>query len=180
MKIYTKTGDSGDTGLVSGERVSKSSLRITSYGEIDELNSVIGMCRTMGMQEELDSVLHNIQRDLFSIGADLATPMDSKVKVDRLTLDAVQRLEEWIDLFDAQNPPLKNFILPGGNPLGSYLHFARTVCRRAERVIVALKESEEINEYVLIFVNRLSDLLFVLARLVNNREQVREEPWMKE
>ncbi len=171
-KVYTKTGDKGLTSLVGGERVSKASLRVDSYGDVDELNAVLGIIRSQGVDDEINSLIIKIQNDLFIMGADLASPMD--IEVPRVSAESVENLETVIDKFLDELEPLKEFILPSGNAGGSYLHFARTVSRRAERKVVKLMEQEEIGENVLIYLNRLSDLLFVLARIENKRGNFKE------
>jgi cob(I)alamin adenosyltransferase len=171
-KVYTKTGDKGLTSLVGGERVSKASLRVDSYGDVDELNAVLGIVRSHRVDEEINSLLVNIQNDLFIMGADLASPPD--IEVPRVSAESIRNLENWIDRFLEELDPLKEFILPSGNPGGSYLHFARTVSRRAERKVVKLMEEEDIGENVLIYLNRLSDLLFVMARIENQRCDFKE------
>ena len=171
-KVYTKTGDKGLTSLVGGERVSKASLRVDSYGDVDELNAVLGIIRSQGVDDEISSLIVKIQNDLFIMGADLASPMD--IEVPRVSAESVENLETVIDKFLDELEPLKEFILPSGNAGGSYLHFARTVSRRAERKVVKLMEQEEIGENVLIYLNRLSDLLFVLARIENKRGNFKE------
>ena len=171
-KVYTKTGDKGLTSLVGGERVSKASLRVDSYGDVDELNAVLGIIRSQGVDEEINSLLIKIQNDLFVMSADLASPMD--IEVPRVNAESIKNLERAIDQFLEELEPLKEFILPSGNKGGSYLHFARTVSRRAERKVVKLMEDEEIGENVLIYLNRLSDLLFVMARVENQRGSFNE------
>ncbi len=166
-KVYTKTGDKGLTSLVGGERVSKASLRVDSYGDVDELNAVLGIIRSQGVDEEINTLITKIQNDLFVMGADLASPMD--IEVPRVSAESIKNLERAIDQFLEELEPLKEFILPSGNTGGSYLHFARTVSRRAERKVVKLMDDEEIGENVLIYLNRLSDLLFVMARVENQR-----------
>ncbi len=166
-KVYTKTGDQGLTSLVGGERVSKASLRVDSYGDVDELNAVLGIVRAQGVDDEIGALLIKIQNDLFIMGADLASPPD--MEVPRVSGDSIDNLEQAIDSLLEELEPLKEFILPSGDQSGSYLHFARTVCRRAERKVVKLMESEDIGENILIYLNRLSDLLFVMARLHNKR-----------
>lgn len=177
MKIYTKTGDSGETGLVGGKRLGKDSLRICAYGEVDELNAFLGICRALNPPKDLGDMLHRIQRELFALGSDLATPLDSKVPVPRVQKQQTEQLERWIDQIDEKLPPLRNFVLPGGCLLAANFHAARTVCRRAERAIVALQKSERIGENIVVYMNRLSDLLFVMARLANTIENVNEELW---
>jgi cob(I)alamin adenosyltransferase len=171
-KVYTKTGDKGLTSLVGGERVSKASLRVDSYGEVDELNAVLGIVRSQGVDEEIGSLIVDIQNDLFIMGADLASPMD--IEVPRVSAKSIKNLEAAIDKFLEELEPLKEFILPSGNIGGSYLHFARTVSRRAERKVVKLMEQEVIGENVLVYLNRLSDLLFVMARVENQRGNFKE------
>jgi cob(I)alamin adenosyltransferase len=166
VKIYTKTGDAGETGLFAGGRVPKDDPRVRAYGEVDELNAWIGFAVAIHLPTFESNVLEVIQRDLFTIGAELATPDAAKL---RTSLDAatVGALEHVIDSYDPKLKPLKNFILPGGSPKGAALHVARTVCRRAERSVVTLARSQSINPLIIQYLNRLSDLLFVLARAVN-------------
>ena len=166
-KVYTRTGDEGITSLISGVRVSKSSPRVEAYGDVDELNAVLGIARIHVRDQELGAILTEIQNDLFIIGADLASPPD--VDVPRITSKRVEELESLIDKLLEELGPLKEFILPGGSGGGAYLHFSRTVSRRAERRIVSLMKEEEVNQNTLIYVNRLSDLLFVMARIENIR-----------
>ena len=180
MKIYTKKGDRGTTYLFRGGKVSKDSLRVEAFGDVDELNSVLGWVRTTGIEADVDDVLDRIQNDLFRIGADLATPAEKVSEGDyvlRLETKAHVFLEEAIDSFDAKLPPLKDFILPGGSGPAAALHVARTVCRRAERSTVALKNREEVNPQALIYLNRLSDLLFVFARYENKTAGTDETTW---
>jgi cob(I)alamin adenosyltransferase len=167
-KIYTKTGDKGDTGLGDGSRVAKYDLRVEAYGTVDEANAVIGLAR-LHVDEVLDAILARIQNDLFDVGADLCTPIVENPKYPPLRLadHKTLELEQEIDRFNADIPSLRSFILPAGNPAATHLHHARTVTRRAERIIVQLKEEQEINHSVLEYMNRLSDLLFVLARHSN-------------
>jgi len=166
VKIYTKTGDAGETGLFGGGRVSKDDPRVQAYGDVDELNAWIGFVVAIHLPAFESNVLQTIQRDLFAIGAELATPDPAKL---RASLDpaTVTALETVIDSYDPKLKPLKNFILPGGSPKGAALHVARTVCRRAERSVVALAQIQQINPLIIRYLNRLSDLLFVLARAVN-------------
>ncbi len=179
MKIYTKTGDGGETGLFGGERVSKDSPRIEAYGAVDELNSVIGVVRSLRPSEDIDSVLKKIQTDLFVLGADLATQKSSKRRiVPNIRASHIKPLEIFIDTFQDSLPPLESFVLPGGSPAAAQLHFARTVCRRAEVLTVRLSRSETINSSVCIYLNRLSDLLFVLARYANSIEGGSEVRWI--
>jgi cob(I)alamin adenosyltransferase len=178
MKIYTKTGDGGDTSLFGGQRVPKDALRIEAYGTVDELNSVLGLALADGPGADVRSVLLRIQRELFGLGADLATPRSLHRKnIRRIEPRDSRRLEREIDKFDALLPPLHSFILPGGSPLASRLHFARTVCRRAERIVVRLSRNEDIGEGMTMYLNRLSDLLFVLARYANHTVDIPDVRW---
>lgn len=180
MKIYTKTGDDGTTGLFGGGRVSKGELRVEAYGTVDELNSLLGVVRTLTEDEELDSIIDELQNDLFVVGADLATPLrpeGDKAYVQRLPTSAIDRLEGHIDACEEDLPPLRNFILPGGSPAAAHLHLARTICRRAERLVVRLATTEPMTPSVLPYLNRLSDLLFVLGRWANHRAGQTETPW---
>jgi cob(I)alamin adenosyltransferase len=170
MKIYTKTGDKGETGLFGGERVNKDSLRISAYGTIDELNSFIGYAITEIKDESIKGNLSKIQNYLFTVGSDLATPdtdKNAKLKIQRTPESFYKEIEKMIDNYDAQLEELRNFILPGGSKGAALLHICRTVCRRAEREVVALKNSVTIGENIIIFLNRLSDLFFVLSRFEN-------------
>jgi len=172
-KIYTKTGDSGETSLVGGLRVAKHSLRPEAFGEVDELNSIIGLVRTnlpIGKKEDIDKLLERVQNELFDLGADLATPEGSKYsdKALRISTLQVDRLENEIDFYNKDLNELKSFVLPGGSILSSWLHFARTATRRAERKITKLASEEGINNNVITYINRLSDLLFVIARHCND------------
>ena len=173
MKIYTKTGDGGETGLFGGGRIPKDSLRVAAYGEVDELNAALGVARALDPPEFADPLLQTIQRDLFTVGAELATPHPDKLHKalsrsgGAIGESDIAALEDAIDGHDARLEPLKNFILPGGTPKAATLHLARTVCRRAERAVVALSRREQISPAILRYLNRLSDLLFVLARAAN-------------
>jgi len=168
-KIYTRTGDDGTTALGSGERRKKYDLRVASYGTVDEANAVIGCARTAGADARLDTMLARVQNDLFDLGADLATPESADVPYQPLRIvDAqVERIEREIDELNAALEPLKSFVLPGGNLVAAQLHLARTVMRRAERLMVELAEKEPVGEPALRYVNRLSDFLFVAARVAN-------------
>jgi cob(I)alamin adenosyltransferase len=181
MKIYTRTGDDGSTGLFGGGRVSKDEMRVQAYGTVDELNSVLGMVRAQGAGE-LDGVLERLQAMLFVLGAELATnPSKARPKgagVDQVSDDDVAWMESGIDHIASKLPKLKSFILPSGGPAGAALHFARAVCRRAERVVVALAHRDEVRAEALCFLNRLSDLLFMLARAANAAEGHEETPWL--
>ncbi len=180
-RIYTRTGDAGQTALFGGGRVAKDHQRVAAYGDVDELNSTLGMVRATEPRELADALLETIQRDLFAIGGHLATPDPEKVR-DALARAELQpeRIEEFeraIDAADEELAPLKAFILPGGTPKAATLHLARTVCRRAERSVVGLAGHEEVPELFLVYLNRLSDLLFTLARLANHRAGVGDVTW---
>jgi cob(I)alamin adenosyltransferase len=178
MKIYTKTGDTGDTSLFGGKRVPKSALRIDAYGTVDELNAQIGIVRALRPPAEVDSLLEKIQNQLFLLGADLAAPFDSvPANTQRIPQIEIQSLEETIDRLDAQLEPLKSFILPGGSLVSAQIHAARTVCRRAERFVDALGRKEEIGKFPLMYLNRLADLLFVAARYTNKLAGMEETKW---
>lgn len=174
MSIVTKTGDHGDTGLVGGARVSKANTRMHAIGTVDELNALLGVILAEHLLPDAILIgLTRIQNELFTLGADLATP-DAAMKVPRITPDHIRQLEEWITGLEFTLPPLSAFILPGGSRAGSLLHHARTVCRRTERHIVALSKEEPTNAHAQIYLNRLSDLLFLLARAVNRENGVTE------
>jgi cob(I)alamin adenosyltransferase len=183
VKIYTKTGDSGSTGLFGGGRVAKSHPRVEAYGDVDELNATIGFARAIEQMTRVDEVLVPIQRDLFAIGALLATPdrekMQQHLTKARIDDQRVIELEHAIDDGDRELEPLRAFIVPGGTPKAAALHVARTVCRRAERRVVALSElePEAIPGLVIVYLNRLSDLLFTLARVANHRAGAGEVTW---
>jgi cob(I)alamin adenosyltransferase len=178
MKIYTKTGDQGITSLLGGMRVPKSDLRIDAYGTIDELNSYLGLLRDQSVNEPRADFLKEIQDRLFTIGADLATvPGKDKVKKPDLHPEDVILLEQEMDFMDAQLPMLTAFILPGGHQSVSFCHLARTVCRRAERIVVELASFEPVSDLVIQYLNRLSDYLFVLGRLMAKDLQVEEVTW---
>jgi cob(I)alamin adenosyltransferase len=168
-RVVTRTGDGGQTALIGGERVLKSALRVHSYGEVDELNSCLGLAVSWLDDTALASLLEDIQHRLFTVGADLAAPMG--VAVPRVQAEQIDELEKTMEGLMDELPPLEEFILPGGGPAGAALHLARTVARRAERATVALSEHQEVNPQVIIYLNRLSDFLFVLARVVNRRQQ---------
>jgi len=172
-RIYTKTGDDGTTGLIGGKRVSKDALRIEAYGAIDELNAVLGVASAHPVPERVHGILRRIQDDLFSVGANLALPAGMEhgsFNVPPIVEDQITRLEKDIDGFQEALPPLRQFILPGGNAPGALLHLARTVARRAERRCVSLAHTEDIDPRIICYLNRLSDLCFVLARYVNQQE----------
>jgi cob(I)alamin adenosyltransferase len=179
VKIYTRTGDGGETALFDGTRVSKADPRVDAYGHVDELNALLGQVRAAGVPRDVDDQLDRIQRDLFAVGAMLADPSSriaARLTRARLSTADVDRLEQWIDAAEAELPPLRRFVVPGGSPAASALHLARTVCRRAERHIVSLGPDAAPAETVT-YINRLSDLLFVLARLANRRANVPDREW---
>ncbi len=177
MKIYTKTGDRGETGLFGGPRVRKSDPRVEAYGEVDELNAAVGAARAVVEDPEIDRQLGKIQAELFCVGAELATPHGAKARSAIPPVEAAwaSRLEEAMDAWDEELPALSKFVLPGGTRAAAALHLARTVCRRAERRVVLLAEAVELDPVVLVYLNRLSDFLFVAARVANHRAR-REEP----
>jgi cob(I)alamin adenosyltransferase len=183
VKIYTRTGDSGETGLFDGTRVPKSDPRVATYGDVDELNAWLGLARATLDDRELVAMLERIQRDLFAIGARLADPahrIAERVAKAVVSPDDIARLEGWIDALEAPLPPLRRFILAGGANGGAMLHVARTICRRAERAIVALEQTggrEAFEPELLTYVNRLSDLLFVMARAANHRAGIADVEW---
>jgi cob(I)alamin adenosyltransferase len=179
VKIYTKTGDDGTTGLLGSRRVRKDDLRIDAYGTIDELNAVLGIARSSGVDPETDAFLARVQDDLFAVGSALADPDPNGPFHATITAEHASRLERRIDDLEAELPRLTRFILPGGVPGAAQLHLARTVCRRAERLAVKLghEPGEDVPEAVLIYLNRLSDALFVVARAVNHRAGVADVAW---
>lgn len=181
FKIYTRTGDQGGTALFGGGRVAKDHPRVEAYGDVDELNAALGLARSIEMMPRIDEVLVPVQRDLFAIGALLATPDREKMREQltkaRIDEERIAELERAIDGCDAELEPLRSFILPGGTPKASALHVARTICRRAERRVVTLQHAEELPDLVVIYLNRLSDLLFMLARVANKRAGAGEVTW---
>jgi cob(I)alamin adenosyltransferase len=179
MKIYTKTGDTGETGLFGGDRVSKASLRVETYGEIDELNSAVGWVRVQVSDPDLDAVLNQVQNDLFEVGAELGSTEDRKKKstMPFIAEAQVENLERTIDKYEEGPPALTSFVLPGGSESAARFHLARCVCRRAERSLVALGTQEALRGELFRYVNRLSDLLFVLARYSNHIAGVEDIPW---
>ena len=176
MKIYTKTGDEGKTSLFDNSRVWKSDERIVSYGTVDELNSSIGIALSLELDNEIKEILIKLQNDLFIVGSDLANPNMANKKI-RTTEEMIIFLEQKIDLLEPQLKPLTSFILPGGTLLASILHLSRTISRRAETHVVELSKSEDINKKAVIYLNRLSDLMFILARIVNNRKKMPDIIW---
>lgn len=179
MKIYTKTGDDGQTGLFGGERVSKDDLRVEAYGSVDETNAGLGVARAAGLSPDVDAALERIQAQLFVLGAELATPADHRSRLRLPLLDAaeVTALEGDIDRLEAGLPALTSFVLPAGTAGASALHHARTVCRRAERRVVAIQGSSELRGEIVVYLNRLSDLLFVMARHENHAAGVADVAW---
>jgi cob(I)alamin adenosyltransferase len=181
MKIYTRTGDTGETALFGGGRVSKDHPRTSAYGEVDELNCAIGVARAAAPAEMFDDLLDGIQRDLFAIGGRLATPEPEKVAkaIAKAVLppERVVSLEQVMDDAEGELPPLRAFVIPGGTPKAAAFHLARTVCRRAERSVVRLAREEDVPAEILVYLNRLSDLLFTLARLANHRAGAGDTTW---
>ena len=178
MKIYTSTGDDGTTGLLGAARVPKHDARVEAYGTVDELNATLGVAATLDTQRCQADVLGVLQSALFRVGAELATVDPAMLaKLDRIGDDDVATLERVIDAQDAALSPLRNFVLPGGCPLAAQLHFARTVCRRAERRVTALAEHADVSSRIVVYLNRLADLLFVMARFANHRAGVAETTW---
>ena len=185
MKIYTKTGDLGKTSLFGGTRVKKSNIRIDAYGTVDELNSYLGLLRDQINEEGLIEDMIHIQNKLFTVGAMLATPVDKeklksgkdRLKIDKVEIKEIEFLENKIDEMNASLAPMTHFILPGGHTMVSFCHIARCVCRRAERITVELADQEAINQNIIIYLNRLSDYLFVLARKLSSDNNVKEIPW---
>jgi cob(I)alamin adenosyltransferase len=181
MKIYTRTGDAGDTGLFGGGRVGKDHPRVEAYGDVDELNATLGFVRALEPMPRIDEVIVPIQRDLFAIGALLATPDREKMRASlekaRLDDSRIRELEIAIDHCESELEPLRSFIVPGGTAKAASLHVARTICRRAERRVVALQKIEELPAIVVVFLNRVSDLLFMLARVANRRAGAGEVSW---
>lgn len=179
MKIYTRTGDAGETGLFGGARVGKDDARVEAYGTVDELNSCLGVARALGVSAQTDQSLLQIQSDLFTLGAELACVpgKEDKLRMTLLGESDITRLEGWIDRSEAPLEPLENFVLPGGSPSAAELHRARTVCRRAERRTLTARRSSPVRPVVVIYLNRLSDLLFVLARYENHVVGSADIPW---
>jgi cob(I)alamin adenosyltransferase len=178
VKIYTKTGDSGETSLFDNTRVSKADARVDAYGEVDELNACLGAARAAGVDEDVSALIEALQKDLFALGARLADPsarIAPRVEKASIGDAAVQRLEQAIDRLEETLPPLRRFILPGGSGSGALLHLARTICRRAERRVIALHPA--VDPVLIVYLNRLSDLLFVMARAVNHRAGIPETEW---
>lgn len=178
MKIYTKTGDRGDTGLFGGKRISKGELRIEAYGTVDELNAYVGMLRDQEVNSGRKDILVEIQDRLFTVGSILATePGNQKVKLPSMVDEDVTKLEQEIDLMESSLSPMKSFVLPGGHPSVSFGHITRTVCRRAERLVIRLHEQEKMDLLIIKYLNRLSDYLFVLCRKMTAELNAEETPW---
>ena len=179
MKIYTRTGDGGQTGLLGGTRVPKDHVRVAAYGEVDETNAAIGLVLAHSRNARLDGLLREVQADLFALGAELADVRRQRKQQAKaaVTPAMVARLEQEIDEREAALPPLRAFVLPGGVPTAAFLHYARTVCRRAERSVVALARRTRVDPLAVVYLNRLSDLLFVLARFENHRARRKEPTW---
>ena len=176
MKIYTKTGDDGNTGLQGDFRISKSHPRIIAYGTVDEANAAIGVVLTNTLDDDVSQLLNQIQNDLFLLGSDLSNQNLNDLK-NRVTLEMIEKLEESIDIFESELPPITNFILPGGNIAASQIHQVRTIVRRAETLVVKLSDKDEINSNSIKYLNRLSDLMFVMGRLINKRNGVEDIIW---
>lgn len=177
MKIYTKTGDDGETGLFGGPRVRKDAHRIEAYGTVDELNATLGRARSEPLPPPLDTILARVQGELFDLGAELATPDPERFNLHRIQEPHIARLESAIDQLEGGLPPLQNFILPGGTRAAAELHVARTLCRRAERRLVTLASQEQISAALIVYLNRLSDLLFVMARFANRAAGQADVAW---
>ena len=178
QRIYTKTGDAGETGLFGGGRVSKANPRVEAYGAVDELNAMVGWARAVGLEPAIEEVLRDAQADLFTVGAHLATPSGrAESHLPALPARRIETWEAWIDQAEAGLAPLRSFILPGGSRAAAALHVIRTVCRRAERRVVALAETDPVDPFILIYLNRLSDLLFVAARVANAAACVDDVRW---
>jgi len=176
MKIYTKTGDDGNTGLQGDFRISKSHSRIMAYGTVDEANAAIGIVLTNTLDDDIRQVLTQIQNELFLLGSDLSNQNLNDLK-NRISLDSVEKLEEFIDKFELELSPITNFILPGGNVAAAQIHQVRTIVRRAETLVVKLSDKDEINSNCIKYLNRLSDLMFVMGRLINKRNDVEDIIW---
>ena len=176
MKIYTKTGDDGNTGLQGNFRISKSHPRIIAYGTVDEANAAIGVVLTNTLDDDISQLLNQIQNNLFLLGSDLSNQNLNDLK-NRVTLEMIEKLEESIDTFESELPPITNFILPGGNVAASQIHQVRTIVRRAETLVVKLSDKDEINSNCIKYLNRLSDLMFVMGRLINKRNGIKDIIW---
>ena len=177
MKIYTKTGDNGTTALFNGTRVKKNSLRTAAYGTIDELNAVLGIALSLNPAQKIKESIDLISIDLFRLGSDLATPMSSKAFIPRINENDILQLEAQIDAYDLDLPKLEHFVMPGGSVCAAHLNYARTIARRAEREIITLAEQEDIGEFIIKYINRLSDFLFIASRLSNKLDGYEEKLW---
>ncbi len=177
MRIYTRTGDTGETGLIGGQRVPKDDPRVCAYGTVDELNATLGLARCYVADEDLDRLLEQFQNQLFDIGAELASPPERAAQFSAIDESHITALEQAIDQLEAELEPLRQFILPGGTHASAYLHLARTVCRRAEREVVRLSHTSAVSASIIRYLNRLSDLLFVMARVANHRAGVPDVKW---
>jgi cob(I)alamin adenosyltransferase len=179
MKIYTKTGDAGETSLYGGQRVSKADARVEAYGTVDETNAALGVARAHGVVRDVDALLEQIQNDLFVVGGELACPPERVATLGMALIDSTQieALEQAIDRYEAELQPLRSFVLPGGSIAASALHLARAVCRRAERLVVTLSGASSVRNELVVYLNRLSDLLFVLARHANKAAFVTDVAW---
>ena len=176
MKIYTKTGDNGTTGLQGGKRISKSNLRIIAYGAVDEINAIIGVTLSNKIDDDVATLLTKIQNDLFLVGSDLSNP-DLSINKNRVTAEMIENIEKNIDVLEKELPPITNFVLPGGHETASLLHLARTITRRAETNVISLDVNEKVNEECKKYLNRLSDLFFVIARTINKRNGINDVIW---
>ena len=176
MKIYTKTGDDGNTGLQGNFRIAKSHPRIMAYGTVDEVNAAIGIVLTNSLDDDVSQLLSQIQNDLFLLGSDLSNQNLNDLK-NRISLDMIENIEESIDTFESELPPITNFILPGGNVAAAQIHQVRTIVRRAETLVVKLSDKDEINSNSIKYLNRLSDLMFVMGRLINKRNGIEDIIW---
>jgi cob(I)alamin adenosyltransferase len=179
MKIYTGAGDEGLTALLGGGKVTKDDPRIAAYGAVDELNAALGVCRASGLPPQIDAVVAQLQHEMFTLGAELASPEAAPRGIELLGPAAIERIEHTIDQFEAALTPLRQFILPGGSPAAAALHLARCVCRRAERDVVAFSHGSAVRPQALVYVNRVGDLLFVLARAANAAAGSPDVPWEK-
>lgn len=180
MKIYTKHGDSSETSIIGGKRVAKDDVRIEAVGQIDELSSVLGIIIAFSDNEqpkEVKEILMQMQRNLFVIGTDLATPLGEKIAIPRFSPSKINEIEQMIDEIDSELPKIRRFLLPGGSKTASLVHFARAICRKAERRVITLNKHEKVNEAIPIYLNRLGDLLFVLARSINYKKKISEIVW---
>lgn len=177
MRIYTRTGDTGETGLIGGQRVPKDDPRVCAYGTVDELNAVLGVARCYTDDADLIALIERIQNELFDIGAELASPPERAGQFAAIEETHISAMEQAIDRFEEELPPLRQFILPGGTKAAAYFHLARTVCRRAEREVVRLSHVSTVNAVLIRYLNRLSDLLFVMARVANHRAGVSDTVW---